>query len=72
MAFVVVPSNPLSSFQFLQAYDKVSLIKVGLYVLRVKNIHYWSPLDPLGPCNKEKASYIHYNIRREEAKLHIL
>ena len=40
---------PLSSFQFLQAYDKVSLTKVGWYVLRVKYIHSWSPQDPLGP-----------------------
>ena len=40
---------PLLSFQFLQAYDKVSLIKVGWYVLRVKNIHSWSPPDPFGP-----------------------
>ena len=40
---------PLSSLQLLLAYDKVSLIKVGWYVLRVKNIHSWSPPDPLGP-----------------------
>ena len=40
---------PLSNFQFLQSYDKVSLIKVGWYVLRVKNIHSWSPPDPFGP-----------------------
>ena len=40
---------PLSSFKFLQAYDKVSLIKVVWYVLRVKNIHSWSSPDPLGP-----------------------
>ena len=63
---------PLLSFQFLQAYDKVSLIKVGWYVLRVKNIHSWSPPDPLGPRDKEKVKYIHFNIRREEAKLCIL
>ena len=69
-----VPSRPvpLPSFQFLQAYEKVSLIKVAWHVLRVKNIHSWSPPDPLGPWDEEKASYIHYNIRREEAKLHIL
>ena len=53
-------------------YDKVSLIKVGWYVLRVKNIHSWSPPDPLGPRDKEKVKYIHFNIRREEAKLRIL
>ena len=71
---VVVTSRhvTLSSFQFLQAYDKVSLIKVGWYVLKVKNIHSWSPPDPLGPWDKEKASYIHYDIKREEAKLRIL
>ena len=63
---------PLRSFQFLQAYEKVSLIKVAWYVFRVKNIHSWSPPDPLGPWDEEKASYIHYNIRREEAKLRIL
>ena len=60
---------PLLNFQFLQSYDKVSLIKVGWYVLRVKNIHSWSPPDPFGPWDKEKASYIHYDFRREEAKL---
>ena len=63
---------PLLSFQFLQAYDKVSLIKVGWYVLRVKNIHSWSPPDPLGPRDNEKARYVHFDIRREEAKLRIL
>ena len=71
---VVVTSRhvTLSSFQFLQVYDKVSLIKVGWYVLRLKNVHSWSPPDPLGPRDKEKASYIHFDIRREEANLHIL
>ena len=71
---VVVTSRhvTLSSFQFLQVYDKVSLIKVGWYVLKVKNIHSWSPPDPLVPWDKEKASYIHYDIKREEAKLRIL
>ena len=66
------PGVPLPSFQFLQAYDKVSLIKVAWYVFRVKNIHSWSPPDPLSPWDEEKASYIHYNIRREGAKLRIL
>ena len=50
----------------------MSLIKVGWYVLRVKNIHSWSPPDPLGPRDKEKARYVHFDIRREEAKLLIL
>ena len=63
---------PLSNFQFLQSYDKVSLIKVGWYVLRVKNTHSWSPPDPLGPRDKEKVRYLHFDIRREEAKLRIL
>ena len=36
----------LSSFQFLLSYHKVSLIKVAWYVLRVKNMHSWSPPDP--------------------------
>ena len=63
---------PLLSSQFLKAYDKVSLTKVGWYVFRVKNIHSWSPPDPLGPRDKEKVKYIHFNIRREEAKLRIL
>ena len=40
---------PLSSFQFLQSYHKVSLIKVAWYVLRVKNMHSWSNLYSLGP-----------------------
>ena len=40
---------PLSIFKFLQLNDKVSLIKVGWYVLRVENIRSWSPPDPLGP-----------------------
>ena len=50
----------------------MSLIKVDWYVLRVKNIHSWSPPDPLGPRDKEKARYVHFDIRREEAKLRIL
>ena len=71
---VVRPSRPvpLPSFQFLQAYEKVSLIKVAWHVLRVKNIHSWSPPDTLGPWDEEKLSYTHYNIRREEAKIRIL
>ena len=34
--------------QFLQQYDKMSLIKVVWYVLRVKNMHAGSPSDPSG------------------------
>ena len=63
---------PLSCFQFLQSYYKVSLIKVAWYVLRVKDMHSWSPPDLWGPWDEEKLSYIHYDIRREEAKLSIL
>ena len=43
------PGVPILSFQFLQVYEKVSLIKVAWYVFRVKNIHSWSPPDPMGP-----------------------
>ena len=63
---------PLLCFQFLQSYYKVSLIKVAWYVLRVKDMHSWSPPDLWGPWDEEKLSYIHYDIRREEAKLRIL
>ena len=63
---------PLSIFKFLQPYHKVSLTKVAWYVLRVKNMHSWAPPDPWGPWDEEKLSYIHYNIRREEAKQRIL
>ena len=40
---------PLLSFQFLQSYHKVSLIKVAWYALRVKNMQSWSLLDSWGP-----------------------
>ena len=63
---------PLSIFKFLLSYQKVSLIKVAWYVLKVKNMHSWAPPDPWGPWDEEKPSYIHYNIRREEAKQRIL
>ena len=63
---------PLSIFKFLQSYDKVSLIKVAWYVLRVKNMHSRAPPDPWGPWDEEKPSYIHYDIRREEVKQSIL
>ena len=35
-------------------------------------MHSWSAPDPWGPRDEEKPSYIHYKIRREEAKLRIL
>ena len=63
---------PLWIFKFLLSYHKVSLIKVAWYVLRVKDMHSWSPPDLWGPWDEEKLSYIHYDIRREEAKLRIL
>ena len=63
---------PLSIFKFLLSYQKVSLIKVAWYVLKVKNMHSWAPPDPWGPWDEEKSSYTHYNIRREEAKLLVL
>ena len=34
-----------STLQFLQSDHKMSLIKVALYLLRVKNMHSWSPSD---------------------------
>ena len=67
-----VSGVPLSIFKFLQSYDKVSLIKVAWYVLRVKNMHSRAPPDPWGPWDEEKPSYIHYDIRREEVKQSIL
>ena len=39
----------LANFQILLWYYKMSLIKVVSYVLKVKNMHSRSPLDPLGP-----------------------
>ena len=69
---VGVGGVPLLIFKFLQSYDKVSLIKVAWYVLRVKNMHSRAPPDPWGPWDEEKPSYIHYDIRREEVKQSIL
>ena len=46
----------------------ISVKKVAWYVLKVKNMHSWAPPDQWGPWDEEKLSYIHYNIRREEAK----
>ena len=40
---------PLSIFKFLLSYQKVSLIKVARYVLKVKMMHSWAPSDPWGP-----------------------
>ena len=63
---------PLLSFQFLQWYHIRSLVKVAWYVLRVKNMHSWSPSHPWGPLDEMKLSYIHYNIRGVVIKLHTL
>ena len=38
------------------------------YVLRVKNMHFWSPSDPQGLLGKAKMSYVHDNIRRGKAE----
>ena len=35
-------------------------------------MHSWTPPDPWGPLDEGKPSYIHYKIRREEAKQRIL
>ena len=35
-------------------------------------MHSWSPPDPWGPRDEKKLSYIHYEIRREEAKLRMI
>ena len=58
--------------QFLQLYHKMSLIKVVWYVLKVKNIHCWSSLDPWGPWGKDISSYIHNFIWQGRVKLRIL
>ena len=50
----------------------MSLVKVPWYVLRVKNMHFGSPSDSWYPCGRARPSYIHYIIRRGEAKLRIL
>ena len=41
-------------------------------MLRVKNMHFGSPSDLQGPLGEAKLSYVHYIIRRGEAKLCIL
>ena len=57
-----------SHFQFLQSYHKMSLIKVAWYVLRVKNIHSWSPSDLWSSWGQD--SMLLYIIR-QKAKLNI-
>ena len=50
----------------------MSIIKVPWYVLRVKNMHFGSPLDSWDPCGKAKPSYVQYIIGQGEAELRIL
>ena len=71
----VHPLHPsCHNFKFLipAVISQMSVIKVTWYVFRVKNIHSWAPPDPWGPWDEEELSYIHYDIRREEAKQGIL
>ena len=49
-------------FQFLQAYHKMSIIKVAWYVLRVKNMHPGSPSDPSGTAAAEAKPRCVYSI----------
>ena len=45
---------------FLQVYNKTSLIKDAWYVSWVKNMHFWSPSDPIQTAAaKEKPRYIY-------------
>ena len=52
--------------------QKMSLVKVAWYMLRVKNMHPGSPSDSWGLQGKVKPSYVHYIIRWGEAKLRML
>ena len=49
---------------FLHLHNKMLQIKVAWYVLRVKNIHSGSSLDPWVPLGKMKLSYLHYKIKQ--------
>ena len=55
---------PLPSFQFLQSYHKVSLIKV---CVKSEKYAFLVTLKPWGALDEEKL-YIHYNIKGGEAK----
>ena len=48
-----------NKFQFLQLYQKMSLIKISWYVLRVKNMHFGPNSDPLDPQGGTKPSYVY-------------
>ena len=58
---VCVSENKL---HFLQLYDKMSLIKVARYVLRVKNMQSESSSDPWGLRDEEKLNFLNYVIRQ--------
>ena len=65
----------LSHFQFLDyvvSYYKKSIIKLTWYVLKVINMHYWSPSGPLGLRSEKKMSYVHYITRGGKAKFRTL
>ena len=66
LSYLVV--NIVPSRQTFKLCLKLSLIKVVWSVLRVKNMHSWSPLDPSDPWGEEKWGYVHYIIREGEAK----
>ena len=55
-----------------QVISQKALLKVRWYVLRVKNMHFWSPSDSCDQCGKAEPSYVQYIIRPGEAKLRIL
>ena len=70
--YACVPSSPIISCYNSNSSSHTSkyhYIKVAWYALRVRSMHSWSPLDPLGPWGEEKQSYVHYNIQQGEAKL---
>jgi len=50
----------------------MSLTKAAQYVSRVKDIHFWSPLNPLGPWGKEKPIQIYFFVKQVVTKLRIL
>ena len=61
----------LSHFQFLQSYQKMSLIKVAWYVIRVKICILGHPQTPGVHEVGGKPSYVHYVIGQGEVKLHL-
>ena len=55
-----------------EARSKGAPVSVPWYVLRVKDVHFGSPLDSWDRCGKAKPSYAQYIIRQGEAELQIL